>query len=170
VVCKGTEYFTCNVGSGIPALTHFGRITSKAAWVTLLLLFALRAIAAPDLCAAQDAVSESYRAQAGIAEPGPASTANVSDFSISNDQKPDGPSDGPLGSGVEDYCHNPAIADDAAMAFATAEPSHQVDLAPALQRGVRWPEPAIVGAVLRLSLSPPRVKWSALDIAPRLRI
>jgi hypothetical protein len=151
-------------------LTHFGRITTKAAWVTLSLLFALRAIAVPGLCAAQDAVSESYRAQAGIAEPGPASTANVSDFSISNDQKPDGPSDGPLGSGVEDYCHNPAIADDAAMAFATAEPSHQVDLAPALQRGVRWPEPAIVGAVLRLSLSPPRVKWSALDIAPRLRI
>jgi hypothetical protein len=151
-------------------LTHFGRITTKAAWVTLPLLFALRAIAAPGLCAAQDAVSESYRAQAGIAAPGPASTANVADFSISNDQKPDGPSGVPLGSGTEDYCDNPAIADNAAMALAAAEPSHQVDLVPSLQRRVRWPEPAIVGAVLRLSLSPPRVAWSALDIAPRLRI
>ncbi len=136
-------------------MTHFGRITTKAAWVTLLLLFALRAVAAPGLCAAHDTVSESYRAQAGIAEPGPASMADVSDSSISNDQKPDGPSGVPLVSGTEDYCDNPAIADDAAMAMAAAEPSHQVDLAPALQRGVRWPEPAIVGAVSRLSLSPP---------------
>jgi hypothetical protein len=151
-------------------LTHFGRITTKAAWVTLSLLFALRAIAAPGLCAAQDAVSESYRAQAGIAEPGPASTANVSDFSISNDQKLAGPLGGPLEPGADDYCDHPAVADHAAVAFAAAEPSHHAGLAPNLRQGVRWPEPAIVGAVLRLSLSPPMVAWSALDIAPRMRI
>ena len=151
-------------------MTHFGRITTKAAWVTLSLLFALRAIAAPGLCAAQDAVSEPDRAQAGIAEPGPALLATTAFSSTALDQKLAGRSGGPLEPGADDYCDDQAIADHAAMAFAAAEPSHQVDLAPSLQRGVRWPEPAIVGAVLRLSLSPPRVKWSALDIAPRLRI
>jgi hypothetical protein len=151
-------------------LTHFGRITTKAAWVTLSLLFALRAIAAPGLCAAQDAVSESYRAQAGIAEPGPALPANTAFFSTVLDQNLAGPSSGPLEPGADDNCDHPAVADHAAMAFAAAEPSHHADLAPNLQQGVRWPEPAIVGAVLRLSLSPPMVAWSALDIAPRLRI
>jgi hypothetical protein len=151
-------------------LTHFGRITTKAAWVTLLLLFALRVIAAPSLCAEQDAVSESYRAQAAIAGPGPALPATTALSSTALDQKLAGPSSGPLEPGADDNCDHPAVADHAAMAFAAAEPSHHADLAPNLQQGVRWPEPAIVGAVLRLSLSPPMVAWSALDIAPRLRI
>ena len=151
-------------------MTHFGRITTKAAWATLLLLFALRAIAAPGLCAGQDAGSESYRAAAGIAKRGLELPATAAFFSTALDQRSAVTSGDPLEPGADDYCDNPVIAADAAMEFLAAEPSRHVDLAPGLQYRLCWPEPAIVGAVLRLSLSPPLVAWPTLAIAPRLHI
>jgi len=150
-------------------LTRFGRITTKAARLSLLLLFALRAIAAPGLCAAQDAVAQSYQAAAGVAAHGPALTVTAAD-STASEQKRAVSAGEPLEPGTEDYCDNPVVAGDSATALSKAGSSHYGDLMLGLQYGLCWPEPAMVSAVLQLSLSPPLVAWSTLDIAPRLRI
>lgn len=151
-------------------MTHLGRITIRAACVALLLLFTLRAMAAPGLCAAHDAVAQSDSAATGVTTHGPALTLAALVDSATSHQKRAESTVKPMESGTDDYCDNPVIAGDCARAFSAAEPAHHDDTGHGLHCGLCWPEPEIVSAVVQLSLLRPLVAWSTLDMAPRLRI